>query len=420
VEQFSEGVSLQTISEKILSNRSGVDAESGEIVAVPVDLVFAHDGTLPLAIQQLGDHKVKQPKKVVAFCDHASPSPSEKVSNVQAFMRQFARRYGMDFYENGDGICHQIVLEKYASPYQIIVGGDSHTCTHGALGAFATGMGSTDVAAVMAHGKTWLKVPETVRVEVSGELPQHVHSKDIFLELVSRITADGATYKALEFCGETVEAMSVESRATLSNMAIEAGAKVGLCAADEKVKAFLARYGRSKDFKPLYPDEDAVYAQQVHINADTVVPLIAKPHRVDNVVPVTELEGKELDQVCIGSCTNGRIEDLRDAARILKGHRSKARLVVYPASRGVLLEALKEGIVEIFLKAGASIGPPGCGFCIGRTVALGDDEVALSTQNRNFKGRMGNDKSFIYLSSPSTAAASAVEGRITDPRNRDG
>lgn len=396
-----------------------MDVESGEIVAVPVDLVFAHDGTLPLAIQQLGDHIVMHPKKVVAFCDHASPSPSEKVSNVQAFMRQFARRYGMDFYENGDGICHQIVLERYASPYKVIVGGDSHTCTHGALGAFATGMGSTDVAAVMAHGKTWLKVPETIRVEVSGELLQHVHSKDVFLELVSRITADGATYKALEFCGETVEAMSVESRATLSNMAIEAGAKVGLCAADEKVKAYLTHYGRSNDFKALYPDEGAAYVKQVHIRADTVVPMIAKPHRVDNVVPVTELEGTELDQVCIGSCTNGRIEDLRDAARILKGHRSRARLVVYPASRGVLLDALKEGIVETFLKAGASIGPPGCGFCIGRTVALGDDEVALSTQNRNFKGRMGNDKSFIYLSSPSTAAASAIEGRITDPRNHD-
>jgi 3-isopropylmalate/(R)-2-methylmalate dehydratase large subunit len=397
-----------------------VDAESGEIVAVPVDLVFAHDGTLPLAIQQLGDHKVKHPNKVVAFCDHASPSPSEKVSNVQAFMRQFARRYDMDFYENGDGICHQIVLERYASPYKVIVGGDSHTCTHGALGAFATGMGSTDVAAIMAHGKTWLKVPETVRVEVSGELSRHVHSKDVFLELLSRITADGATYKALEFCGDTVDAMSVESRATLSNMAIEAGAKVGLCAADEKVKAYLTRYGRSNDFKSLYPDKGAVYTKQVHISADTVVPMIAKPHRVDNVVPVTELEGEELDQVCIGSCTNGRIEDLRDASRILKGHRSRARLVVYPASRGVLLEALKEGIVETFLKAGASIGPPGCGFCIGRTVALGDDEVALSTQNRNFKGRMGNDKSFIYLSSPSTAAASAIEGRITDPRNLSG
>jgi len=408
---------LKTISEKILSKRSEVDAESGDIVAVPVDLVFAHDGTLPLAIQQLGGQKVKDPKKVVAFCDHASPSPSEKVSNVQALMRQFARRHDMDFYENGDGICHQIVLERYASPYKVIVGGDSHTCTHGALGAFATGMGSTDVAAIMAYGKTWLKVPETVSVEVSGKMPEYVHSKDVFLELLSQITADGATYKALEFCGEGVEAMSVESRATLSNMSIEAGAKVGVCAADEKVKAYLTRYGRSNEFKALYPDEGAVYTKKVRIRAETVVPMIAKPHKVDSVVPVTELEGEELDQVCIGSCTNGRIEDLRVAARILNGHRSKVRLVVFPASRGVLLEALKEGILETFLKAGAAVGPPGCGFCIGRTVALGDNEVALSTQNRNFKGRMGNDSSFIYLSSPSTAAASAIEGRITDPRN---
>ncbi len=407
---------MKTISEKILSKRSGVDAASGDIVTVPVDLVFAHDGTLPLAIQELGGHSVKFPANVVAFCDHASPSPSEKVSNVQTLMRQFAHRYGLDFYENGDGICHQIVLERYASPYKIIVGGDSHTCTHGALGAFATGMGSTDAASIMAYGKTWLKVPETVHVEVSGKLPKSVHSKDVFLELLSRITADGATYKALEFYGDTVEAMSVESRATLSNMAIEAGAKVGMCAADEKVKAFLAHYGRSSEFTPLYADKDAIYVEEVRIRAETIVPMIAKPHKVDNVVPVTELEGQEVDQVCIGSCTNGRIEDLRAAARILDGHQSKARLVIYPASRDVLLEALKEGVLETLLKAGASIGPPGCGFCIGRTVALGDGEVALSTQNRNFKGRMGNDNSFIYLSSPSTAAASAIGGKITDPR----
>jgi 3-isopropylmalate/(R)-2-methylmalate dehydratase large subunit len=407
---------LKTISEKILSKRSGVDAASGDIVTVPVDLVFAHDGTLPLAIQELGGHSVKFPESVVAFCDHASPSPSEKVSNVQTLMRQFAHAYGLDFYENGDGICHQIVLERYASPYKIIVGGDSHTCTHGALGAFATGMGSTDVASIMAYGKTWLKVPETVHVEVSGKLPKNVHSKDVFLELLSQITADGATYKALEFYGDTVDAMSVESRATLSNMAIEAGAKVGMCAADKKVEAYLAHYGRSNEFTPLYADKDAIYIQKVRIRAETIVPMIAKPHKVDNVVPVTELEGQEVDQVCIGSCTNGRIEDLRAAARILDGHRSKARLVIYPASRDVLLKALKEGILETLLKAGASIGPPGCGFCIGRTVALGDGEIALSTQNRNFKGRMGNDTSFIYLSSPSTAAASAIGGKITDPR----
>lgn len=407
---------MKTISEKILSRRSGKDVESGDIVAVPVDLVFAHDGTLPLAIEQLGDHPVKYPDKVVAMCDHASPSPSEKVSNVQIFMRQFARTYGLEFFENGDGICHQIVLERYAAPYKIITGADSHTCTHGALGAFATGMGSTDVAAVMAYGKTWLKVPETIKVEVVGQLKDKVHSKDVFLDLISQITADGATYKALEFVGEGINHMSVESRATLSNMAIEAGAKVGLCPADAKVKEYLAQHGRRAEYLALYPDRAATYARELQIQADAVVPMIARPHRVDNVVPVTDLEGEEIDQVCLGSCTNGRIEDLRVAASILDGKRSKTRLVVYPASRSVLIQAVREGVMESLLKAGAAIGPPGCGFCIGRTVALGDGEVALSTQNRNFKGRMGNDNAYIYLCSPSTAAASAIRGKITDPR----
>ncbi|MGZ7169278.1 MAG: 3-isopropylmalate dehydratase large subunit [Halobacteriota archaeon] len=411
---------MKTISEKILSKQSGKEVGSGDIAAVPVDLVFAHDGTLPLAIQQLGDYPVKYPDKMVAICDHASPSPSEKVSNVQIFMRRFAHNHGVKFFENGDGICHQIVLERYAAPYKIIIGGDSHTCTHGALGAFATGMGSTDVAAIMAYGKTWLKVPETVKVELSGQLNDRIHSKDVFLDLISQITADGATYKALEFTGEGITRMSVESRATLSNMAIEAGAKVGLCPADAKVKGYLARYGRGAEYLPLYADRGATYAQEVEIQADAVVPMIAKPHRVDNVVPVTDLEGEEIDQVCLGSCTNGRIEDLRVAASILDGKRSKARLIVYPASRSVLIQAVREGIVEILLKAGAAVGPPGCGFCIGRTVALGDDEVALSTQNRNFKGRMGNDNAYIYLCSPSTAAASAVRGKITDPRGFDG
>ncbi len=411
---------MKTISEKILSKQSGKDVEGGDIAAVPVDLVFAHDGTLPLAIQQLGDHPVKYPDKIAAICDHASPSPSEKVSNVQIFMRRFAHKHGVEFFENGDGICHQIVLERYAAPYKIIIGGDSHACTHGALGAFATGMGSTDVAAIMAYGKTWLKVPETIKVELSGQLKDRVHSKDVFLDLISQITADGATYKALEFAGEGITRMSVESRATLCNMAIEAGAKVGLCPADAKVKEYLTQHSRGAEYLPLYADRGAIYAREVQIQADAVVPMIAKPHRVDNVVPVTDLEGEEIDQVCLGSCTNGRIEDLRVAASILDGKRSKVRLVVYPASRSVLIQAVREGILEILLKAGAAIGPPGCGFCIGRTVALGDDEVALSTQNRNFKGRMGNDNAYIYLCSPSTAAASAIIGRITDPRGFDG
>jgi len=332
-------------------------------------------------------------------------------------MREFTRSLGIDFYENGDGICHQIVLEKYAAPWKIIIGGDSHTCTHGALGAFATGMGSTDIAAAMAYGKTWFRVPESIKVEISGTLMEKIHSKDVFLELIGGIKADGATYKALEFSGTGITKMSVEARATLTNMAIESGAKVGVCPADEKVEAYLQKCGRGDEYTPLYADDGANYESEVHIKAEEVVPMIAKPHKVDNVAPVTDLEGEEIDQVCLGSCTNGRIEDLREAAQILKGHKSKARLVVYPASRDVLMRAINEGIIGTLLSAGASVCPPGCGFCIGRTVALGDGEVALSTQNRNFKGRMGNDSAFIYLSSPSTAAASAIAGRITDPRD---
>ncbi|HXY87275.1 MAG TPA: 3-isopropylmalate dehydratase large subunit [Candidatus Acidoferrales bacterium] len=408
---------MKTISEKILSKRSGTDVAGGDLIAAQVDLVFAHDGTFPLAIQQLGDLKIKYPEKVAVICDHASPSPSERISNIQAMMREFTRSLGIDFYENGDGICHQIVLEKYAAPWKMIIGGDSHTCTHGALGAFATGMGSTDIAAAMAYGKTWFRVPESIKVEISGALMERTHSKDVFLELIGEIKADGATYKALEFSGTGITKMSVEARATLTNMAIESGAKVGVCPADEKVEAYLQQYGRGDEYTPLYADDGAHYESEVHIKAEEVVPMIAKPHKVDNVAPVTDLEGEEIDQVCLGSCTNGRIEDLRAAAQILKGHKSKARLVVYPASRDILMRAINEGIIGTLLSAGASVCPPGCGFCIGRTVALGDGEVALSTQNRNFKGRMGNDSAFIYLSSPSTAAASAIAGRITDPRD---
>ena len=411
----------KTMVEKILSSKVKHDLCAGDIVIMPVDLVFAHDGTLPLAIQQMGlfgSKEVFDSRKVVGICDHASPSPSEKVSNVHAMMRRFADENNMDFYENGDGICHQIVIERYAVPWKVIIGADSHTTTHGALGAFATGMGSTDVAAIMRYGKTWLKIPESFKVEVNGRLNEHVHSKDIFLHMVGEITADGATYMSLEFLGETVDEMNVESRLTMANMAIEAGGKCGICVADEKVREFLSRYGREDEFKPISPDKDANYADEIIIGAEDVEPMIALPHRVDNVKSVSECEGIELDQVCIGSCTNGRIEDLRIAAKILKGNKAAegTRLIVYPASRDVLIQATNEGIIETFLKAGAAVCPPGCGFCIGKTIALADGEKALSTQNRNFKGRMGNDNAEIYLCSPETAAVSAITGKITDPR----
>ena len=415
-------MTTQTMVEKILSAKTGRDVLPNDMIVVPVDLAFAHDGTLPLAIQLMEDElqtrTVHDSEKMIAVCDHASPSPSEQVSNVQIMMRRFASENNITFYENGDGVCHQIVLERHAAPYKIIIGADSHTCTHGALGAFATGMGSTDMAAIMAYGKAWLKVPTSYRIEVDGDLGAHVYSKDVFLYLCGRITADGATYMSMEFLGSTVDDMSVESRAVMSNMAIEAGGKCGLCAADEKTREFLARYGRSGEYAPLTPDSEADYASEIVIAADDIEPQIAAPHRVDNVAPVSEYAGTPLDQVCIGSCTNGRIEDLRIAAQVLKGRKAAegTRLVVYPASRSVLLQAISEGIISVLVEAGAAVCAPGCGFCIGRTVALGDEEKVLSTQNRNFKGRMGNNSAEIYLSSVETAAVSAIRGEIADPR----
>jgi len=411
----------KTLAEKILSDKSGKDAVPGDLVTVPVDFVFGQDGTFPLAIQQmekdLGTRKVFDPKKVAAVCDHASPSPSEQVSNVHIFMRKFARENGIHFFENGDGICHQIVAEKFAAPGKIIIGADSHTCTHGALTAFATGMGSTDVGAIMAYGLTWLRVPDSFKVRVEGDLPKYVTSKDVFLNIVGEITADGATYMSMEYVGSTVDRMSVESRLVLSNMAVEAGAKVGLCPADAKVRAYLKEHGRENEYRNIAADKDAVYNDELDIDATKLEPYVALPHRVDNVKPVSEVTGIHLDSVCIGSCTNGRIEDLAIAARILKGKKAHkdCRLVVYPASRQVLAEAIKLGYIETLVEAGAAVGAPGCGFCIGRTVALGDGEKVLSTQNRNFKGRMGNNKSEIYLSSVPVAAVSAIYGKITDP-----
>ncbi|RLG22493.1 3-isopropylmalate dehydratase large subunit [Methanosarcinales archaeon] len=412
----------KTMAEKILSRKCGRDVEPGELVVCEVDMTFAHDGTMPLAIQQmkseLGTTKVFDSSKVAGFCDHASPSPSSHISNVHTMMREFARENCIDFYENGDGICHQIVLERYAAPYKVIVGADSHTCTHGVVGAFATGMGSTDVGAIMVYGKTWFKVPESMKIEVDGELGEWVTSKDLFLSVVGDIKADGATYMSMEFLGKCIDDMEVEQRATLTNMAIEAGAKLGLCKADEKVEKFLTEYGREDEFEELYPDDDAEYLTEIFIDAQDIEPMIAYPHRVDNVAPAYEFKGMHIDQVCIGSCTNGRLSDLEIAAQILDGEEvcKDTRLVVYPASRSVFIKAVGRGIIEKLLEAGAAVCAPGCGFCIGRTVALGDGEKALSTQNRNFKGRMGNENAEIYLSSVPTAAASALYGEIVDPR----
>jgi 3-isopropylmalate/(R)-2-methylmalate dehydratase large subunit len=412
-----------TLAERLLAVHAGADAVApGQIVVCDVDVAIAQDGTGPLAIQQvdeLGADCVLAPT-CVFFIDHAAPAPRIELANAQRTIREFCARAGATLSDVELGVSHQRVAESYAKPGDLVIGADSHTCTAGALGAFATGMGSTDVAVGMATGKTWLRVPETFRVEILGELGERVEAKDLMLTLIGGLGADGATYKALEFGGEGAARLPMHSRLTLSNMAVEAGAKAGLFASDETTRAFLAANGRESDWRPLAPDEGAGYERVVEIDAAAVVPTVARPHTVDNTAPATELSDVHVDQVLIGTCTNGRLEDLRAAAAVLDGRRRAqgTRLIVTPASRAVARAAIAEGLHEVFLSAGAVVTNPGCGACVGiHEGILADGEVCVSTANRNFKGRMGNPEGSIYLASPTTAAAAAVAGHIVDPRD---
>lgn len=409
-----------TLAEKIIGNRIGREVGPDEFVVVPVDIIFAHEGTGPLVLDQL---EVMEKDKIATTClffsDHAAPPPRIELADVQGRLRSFAEGVGAEFHQPGTGICHQLVAEKWAGPGQIIIGADSHTCSAGALGAFGTGMGSTDVAIALALGKIWLRIPETIRVEIHGQLPKGVYPKDVILHLIGHIGADGAIYKALEFGGPTVEEMSIEERLTLANMAVEAGAKAGLCAADETTRAYLEEQGRGQDYQAIEPDPDAYYESVIELDVSQLTPQVAFPHFVDNIHSIEEVDEIHLDQVFLGTCTNGRISDLRVAAQILKGVQidSHLRLLVGPASRQVYKDAIKEGLIDIFIDAGGTILPPGCGPCVGvHQGVLAKGERCLSTQNRNFKGRMGNPESEIYLASPATAAASAITGTITDPR----
>jgi 3-isopropylmalate/(R)-2-methylmalate dehydratase large subunit len=412
----------KTLAEKILSEKSGGDAKAGDIVIAKVDLSFVQDTTGPLTVRQYrssGMGKLANAKRTVLFIDHAAPSPNANLSNDHILLRDFSQQSGCILSEAGEGICHQIVAEAYARPGDVVVGADSHTVTAGGLGAFATGMGSSDVAVAFGLGRTWFRVPETFKIEVTGDFQKGVGAKDLILHLIGKIGADGATYKSLEFHGNAIKKMSLSGRFTIANMAVEAGAKVGLFASDETTQAFLKAEGRGKDFKPLTADADAVYEKTIKINASKLEPTVSKPHTVDNTALARELKGTKLQQVVIGTCTNGRLEDLSAAASILKGKKPAqgVRLIIAPASRRVLLEAIESGYIKDFVEAGAIILPPGCGPCLGlHQGALGDGEVCLSTANRNFEGRMGNPKGFIYLGSPATAAASALTGEITDPR----
>jgi len=409
-----------TMAQKIIARKIGKEPEPGEIVIIDADYVMAHDGTAPLAIQRIQElgKKVWNPDRVVFVIDHTGPSPSSSISNIHRMMREFAWKNGCKFFDVGSGICHQIMIENFVLPYMFVVGADSHTCTYGGIGAFAAGYGSTDVATAMIFGKLWIKVPESMKIHVSGEIRPPVSSKDLILSIIGKIGADGAIYKAMEFVGETINRMSVEARLTLCNMAIEAGGKTGICPVDEKTIAYLRELGRNFNEK-LSPDSDAKYSDEIEVEASKLEPMVSIPHEVHNVKSITEVEGVEVDQVFIGTCTNGRIEDFRIVAKILKGNKinRNVRLIIQPASRRVYLQALREGLIEIFLEAGAIINPPGCGPCVGRHLGIpADGEVCLSTQNRNFKGRMGNPNARIYLASPATAAVSAINGKITDPR----
>ena len=412
----------KTIAEKILSAKSDGDVRAGDIVVAQVDLAFVQDTTGPLTVRQFraaGFKTLASSLQAAVFLDHAAPSQSREMSNDHLLLREFAAQTGALLSEVGEGVCHQLVAEFLAKPGDLIVGTDSHTVTAGGLGAFACGMGSSDVAIVLGLGKTWFRVPETFLIELTGKFDKGVNAKDLILYLIGKIGADGATYKALEFGGRGVANVGVPQRLTVSNMAVEAGAKVGIFPADELTHRFFKENGRTNDFQPVNADKDAVYEKIISIKLNELEPMISKPHTVDNVVPVKAAAGTKIQQVSIGTCTNGRLEDIEIAAKILQGkHRHpKTRLIITPASRDILLEATAAGYIETLLKAGAIILPPGCGSCLGlHQGVLGDGEICLSTANRNFKGRMGSPEAFVYLGSPATAAASAIKGEITDPR----
>ena len=408
-----------TLAEKIISEHAGHTVKAGELVIADVDVTAVQDGTGPLMVQEfkkLGIPRLKNPQRSILFIDHASPSPRKELSNTHTVLREFSKEYGAVLSDVGAGVCHQRLVETFVNPGEILVGADSHTCTSGALGAFATGMGSTDIAVAMALGKTWLKVPATFKIEVTGKFKPGICSKDLMLHLIGMIGADGATYKALEFCGDTIDNMTMSERFTLANMAVEAGAKAGLFSSDDKTKAYLKSRGREDKFRAISPDSDAVYERVIKINAEDIQHTVSCPHTVDNTKPAKDLKDVKVDQVFVGTCTNGRIEDLRIVAEILEDRKvhEGVRMLICPASKDVYLQALDEGLIKIFVEANATILPPGCGPCVGvHAGTLADGEVCLATQNRNFQGRMGNVNGFIYLASPYVAAYTALRGHIS-------
>lgn len=406
-----------TIAEKIIAAAAGkIEVKAGDIHTVELDLLMSNDGTTHLTVDMY--NKLKHPRiadlgKLVWIVDHNIPCDSVKTAASQKKMRDFARANGITFYE-GEGVCHQVMLEKHVRPGQLIFGADSHTCSYGALGAFGTGVGCTDYLYAMVTGTSWVLVPETLRFNLHGQLSEGVYARDLILHIIGKISANGANYKAMEFGGDGLKTLSISDRIALCNLCVEAGAKTGLCEVDEKTMAYLAEHGREP--KHVFaPDADAVYAEVFDIDLGEVKPIVAKPHFVDNVCDAADAAGTHIDEAFLGSCNNGRIEELRVGAEIIKGKKVHpgVRFLVVPASRSVYDQAMKEGLLDIFMDAGAIIMNPNCSVCWGSCQGvIGEGETLISTGTRNFKGRAGHKNSFVYLASAATVTASAVKGEI--------
>ncbi len=404
----------QTISEKIISHHAGKPVKAGDIAIVKVDGVMATDATAPFAIKAfraMGGKKVWDKEKVSLIIDHASPAPNEAVANLHKLMRDFSSEMGCKLYDIGEGICHQLMIEnEHVKPNDLFLGADSHTPTYGAINAFGIGVGSTDLAATMLTGKTWLKVPKTIKIILNGELGKNVTAKDLILFLVKQLGSEGANYQAVEFTGETIKEMTLASRMVLANMSSEMGAKTGLV----DTSGLELWY----PFEAITPDKNAEYAREFSFDVSKLRPQIAKPHSPENVVPIDETLGTKIHYAFIGSCTNTRLEDLHSAANVLKGKKicNRVRLVIAPASKKVFNEALKDGTIEILSNAGATFITSGCGPCVGSHLGIpSDGETVISSANRNFKGRMGNPNALVYLASPAVVAASALAGEIVEP-----
>ncbi|UCE26921.1 MAG: 3-isopropylmalate dehydratase large subunit [Candidatus Coatesbacteria bacterium] len=409
-------------AEKIFSARAGRDVVPGEIITVEPDYVLSHDNTAAIAatFAKMGAEKVLHPERLVIVLDHCVPAADAKHAENHKKIREFVAEQGVEhFYDVGRGICHQVLPEEgFARPGRLILGSDSHTTTYGALGAFSAGIGRSEAAAIWATGEIWLMCPESVRMNMTGEFARGVGPKDLILSIIGDVGADGMLYKSVEFAGETMEVMSVAGHMVLANMSVEMGAKNGYVAPNDKTAEWLASR-ESAEYEAVYPDADASYESELEYDVTDLPPMVAKPHTVDNVAPVEEVVGTAVDQVVLGTCTNGREDDLEEAARILEDRTvaSGCRLLVFPASREIWREAMKSGAFEAIEGAGGIIMNAGCGPCLGaHEGVLAPGEVCLSTANRNFKGRMGTPEAEIYLASPATAAATAVEGRIADPR----